>query len=169
MEIGPYEAALRDALLQLSIRAWRPVFTELAAAVPPFVFAAFYPRGWEARQIEDLGEILDDQPDSVYVAFVDGVPVGWVCVRIHPDDDMGEIYVLAVDPAYQRRGIATALMEHAFTVVREAGMSMIMVETGDDPGHAASRATYEAAGFRRWPVARYFKDLTAVSDGPDRD
>jgi hypothetical protein len=28
-----------------------------------------------------------------------------------------------------------------------------------DPGHAASRASYEAVGFERWPVARYFKAL----------
>ena len=34
-----------------------------------------------------------------------------------------------------------------------------MVETGGDRGHAPARATYEGLGFRRWPVARYFKDL----------
>jgi hypothetical protein len=38
-------------------------------------------------------------------------------------------------------------------------MAMVMVETGGDPGHAAARASYEAAGFERWPVARYFKSL----------
>ena len=160
MEIGPYDASVREALLDLSIRAWQPVFTELPAAVPPFVFASFYPQGWQARQLEDLGHILDDEPDTVHVATDDDGPVGWVCVRIHPDDSMGEIYVLAVDPEHQRRGIGTALMEHAFITVRAAGMKMIMVETGDDPGHAPSRATYEAAGFQRWPVARYFRDLT---------
>jgi hypothetical protein len=28
-----------------------------------------------------------------------------------------------------------------------------------DPGHAPARRTYEAAGFRIFPVARYFKKL----------
>jgi hypothetical protein len=37
---------------------------------------------------------------------------------------------------------------------------MVMVETGGDPGHAAAQAGYEAAGFERWPVARYFKNLS---------
>lgn len=36
---------------------------------------------------------------------------------------------------------------------------MMMVETGDDEGHAQSLATYENAGFKRYPVARYFRKL----------
>jgi ribosomal protein S18 acetylase RimI-like enzyme len=72
---------------------------------------------------------------------------------------MGEIYVLVVDPDFQKRGIGKLLMEHAFKQSRAAGMKMIMVETGDDDGHAPARAAYESNGFERWPVARYFKEL----------
>ena len=72
---------------------------------------------------------------------------------------VGEIYILAVDPAYQRQGVATTLMQFAMGKMREAGMAIVMVETGDDPGHSSSRATYENAGFDRWPVARYFRKL----------
>ena len=72
---------------------------------------------------------------------------------------MGEIYVLAVAPAQQRRGIGTALMNDAFTLIQASGMDMVMVETGGDPGHQPARAAYESAGFERWPVARYFKKL----------
>lgn len=43
--------------------------------------------------------------------------------------------------------------------MRERGLSMVMVETGGDRGHAPSRATCEAAGFERYPVARYFRKL----------
>ncbi|WP_323959386.1 hypothetical protein [Arthrobacter sp. JZ12] len=50
-------------------------------------------------------------------------------------------------------------MEHSFRIGREAGMSMVLVETGDDPGHAPARHAYEEAGFEQWPVARYFKSL----------
>jgi ribosomal protein S18 acetylase RimI-like enzyme len=82
-----------------------------------------------------------------------------VGIRMHPEDRMGEIYILAVDPDHQRRGIAVALMDHAMAQMRQAGLKMVMVETGDDPGHSASRATYESAGFERWPVARYFRKL----------
>lgn len=50
--------------------------------------------------------------------------------------------------------------DHSFDRVRAAGPTVVMVETGDDPGHAPSRAVYEAAGFERWPVARYRRNLT---------
>lgn len=73
---------------------------------------------------------------------------------------MGEVHVLAVDPQFQRQGVGRALMRHSFERSKAAGMRMVMVETGDDPGHAAARQAYEAVGFERWPVARYFKDLT---------
>ncbi|WP_081737784.1 GNAT family N-acetyltransferase [Arthrobacter sp. H41] len=122
------------------------------------MYESFYPQGWITRQVADLSRVLDDEPGSVQVALEDGQVIGWEAVRLHLQDRMGEVYVLAVDPDYQRRGVGTALMNHAFENIRAAGMAM--VETGDDPGHAASRASYEAAGFTRWPVARYFKDLT---------
>lgn len=160
VQIGRYDPADRNAVLDLSVRAWQPVFEKLAGAVPAFVHNAFYPVGWQARQRADLAEILDGQPDSVFVATLDEAPVGWVCVRLHPSDSMGEIYVLAVDPEHQRRGIGASLMAYACDEIRAAGMTMVMAETGDDPGHAAARASYLSAGFERWPVARYFKDLS---------
>lgn len=72
---------------------------------------------------------------------------------------MGEVDVPAVDPRYQRHGVGRALLEHSFARSRHAGMAMVMVETGDDGGHAPARLAYEAMGFECWPVARYFKDL----------
>lgn len=36
---------------------------------------------------------------------------------------------------------------------------MVMVETGGDAEHAPARAAYTSAGFQRWPVARYFRNL----------
>jgi hypothetical protein len=38
-------------------------------------------------------------------------------------------------------------------------MTTAMVETGGDPGHTPSRRSYESAGFRLFPVARYFEKL----------
>ena len=159
MTIEPYSEHQREAILDLSIRAWAPVFALTQAAVPRFVYEAFYPDGWEARQVADLAALLDHEPEHADVALDGTTVTGWVCTRLHPDDRMGEVYVLAVDPDRQRRGIGAALMRHSLARVRAAGMTMVMVETGDDPGHAPARASYETAGFERWPVARYFKHL----------
>ena len=147
VEIVAYRPEQRRALLDLSLRAWAPVFPLMEPDVPAFVYRSFYPEGWRQRQAADLAEVLD------------GRPVGWVCTRLHPEDRMGEVYIVVVDPDYQRRGIGRALMNHSMERARAAGMAMVMVETGGDHGHAPARATYEGLGFQRWPVARYFKDL----------
>jgi ribosomal protein S18 acetylase RimI-like enzyme len=77
----------------------------------------------------------------------------------HPERSMGEISMLAVDPDHQGGGIGTALTEFALDRLKEAGMTVAMVETGGDPGHAAARRTYEKAGYVLLPIARYFKNL----------
>ncbi|MGL4744741.1 MAG: GNAT family N-acetyltransferase [Dermatophilaceae bacterium] len=159
MQIRPYVDTDRSAVLDLSLRAWALVMPQMRGVVPGFVYDAFYPQGWEVRQLADLAAILDGEAEQVDVATVDGSVAGWVCTRLHPEDRMGEVHVVAVDPDRQGRGVGTALIEHSVGRVRAAGMAMVMVETGDDPGHLPSRAAYEAAGFVRWPVARYFRPL----------
>lgn len=163
MQIVPYTAEHREPLLALSLRAWEPVFPLLQSAVPGFVYESFYPEGWRQRQFADLAATLDGESENVHVALVDGAPAGWICTRFHPEDSMGEVYVIAVDPQHQGKGVGHALMQHAIDQARANGMRMVMVETGDDPGHAAARRFYEGTGFQRWPVARYFKEISGES------
>ena len=159
INILAYDESHRANVIMLSLRCWKPVFAKLKAAVPAFVYNAFYPDGWAARQSADIAAILDSEADHVLVAVDGDTVAGWIGIRLHPEDHMGEIHILAVDPNRQREGIASGLMRSAYAAMREAGMAIVMVETGDDPGHAASRAIYESQGFERWPVARYFKPL----------
>jgi GNAT superfamily N-acetyltransferase len=72
---------------------------------------------------------------------------------------LGEIYMIAVDPIHQRRGIGTGLAQCALDWMKGAGITAAMVETGGDPGHAPARRRYERIGFRELPIARYFKKL----------
>ena len=125
-EILPYRAQDKNAVLALSLRAWQPVFAEMRRTVPAFVYHNFYPAGWEKRQLADLGTFLDEEAERVWLAWRGGQPVGWVGIRLHPEDNMGEIYVLAVDPACQRQDIGRHLMTHAFAAIRAAGMAMVM-------------------------------------------
>jgi GNAT superfamily N-acetyltransferase len=157
--ITPFTTKHHTHILSLSMRAWTPVFAQIRQAVQPYVYENFYPQGWDVRQSADIDAFLCAEGERAWVALLDDRVVGWVGVRLHEDDKMGEVYILAVDPGEQRKGIATALLDRAHAFMREAGMAMVMVETGDDDGHIASRATYERAGFVRWPVARYFKEL----------
>ncbi len=157
--IEPYSAAHLQQVVALSARAWAPVFAKMRPAVQDFVYDAFYPNGWEVRQAADIEAFLLAEGAQCWIATGGQTVLGWIGIRLHAEDGMGEIYILAVDPAHQRRGIGQALMDFAKMRMRDCGMQIVMVETGDDPGHAPSRAAYEAAGFSRWPVARYFQKL----------
>lgn len=158
-QIAPYREAHRDQVVALSLRAWSPVFARLRDAVPSHAYDAFYPSGWKVRQTADIEAFLHKEQDNTIVATQAKKVIGWTGMRLHPEDRMGEVYILAVDPDHQRQGVATALIAAAETRLREVGMKIVMVETGDDPGHAPSRRTYETNGFERWPVARYFISL----------
>ena len=158
-EISAYQDHQRAQVVAMSLRAWAPVFARFEPAVPAYVYRAFYPDGWEARQAADIETYLRETCPHIWVASDGDAVVGWVGVRLHPEDRMGELFILAVDPDRQREGIGSALIETATDFMRASGMRIALVETGGDPGHAASRAAYERNGFERWPVARYFREL----------
>ena len=159
MRIEPYDDARRHEVVRLSLRAWEPVFASLRAAMLPAVFRAFYRDDWRTAQQRAVEAVCADEDVPVWVASEGPRLAGFVALKLHREDAMGEIYMVAVDPDFQRRGVARALTEHALGRFRDAGMAVAMVETGGDPGHAPARRTYEAAGFQLLPVARYFKAL----------
>src|SRR5690606_26405765 len=101
-----YADGHRERILELSLRAWAPVFPRLADAVPSYVYRAFYPNGWEERQAADINDFLENEGGSAWVAMDRRTIVGWIGLRLHPNDSMGEIYILAVDPDRQREGIS---------------------------------------------------------------
>jgi len=100
-----------------------------------------------------------DGETRVWTASDGSQTLGFVALKLHSEEHLGEIYMIAVDPESQRRGIATALTKHALAWFKGSGMTTVMVDTGGDPGHAPARHTYESAGFRPFPIARYFKKL----------
>jgi GNAT superfamily N-acetyltransferase len=159
VEVTGFQPEYTPEVIALSMRAWAPVFLKLKPAVADYVYEAFYPNGWDVRQRADIEAFLANDAPNIWLAVDGSKIVGWVGIRLHPEDMMGEVYILAVDPDRQARGIGKQLIDHAITEMRRAGMSIAMVETGDDPGHAPSRAAYERSGFERWPVARYFKKI----------
>jgi len=159
MKIEAYDPSRLDAIVALSLRAWAPVFASLEVAFGPAVFRAFYRGDWRAAQRRAVEAVCSDDGVHVFVALEASRVAGFTALKLHPSDQMGEIYMIAVDPDFQRRGIASRLTQHALDWLRSAGMAIAMVETGGDPGHAPARRTYAAAGFELVPVARYFKSL----------
>jgi len=157
--IRPLEDRDAEAAVDLSLRAWVPVFESLEQVWGSAIFRRLHP-DWREDQRRVVEEVCAGKHGRVWVADVDGTAVGFVAVKVFdPKRDMGEISILAVDPDYRGGGIGTALTEFALDRLKDAGMKVAMVETGGDPGHAPARRTYEKAGFVLSPVARYFKNL----------
>lgn len=158
MEIEPYHSSKRDAVVSLSLRAWDPVFESIESVMDPDVYHELHP-DWRVTQRNAVESACDDPDVHVWIASEASQTVGFVALKLHAENRMGEIHMIAVDPQFQRRGIARALTDHALRWFKDTGMSVVMVETGGDPGHAPARATYEAMGFELLPIARYFKKV----------
>jgi GNAT superfamily N-acetyltransferase len=159
MQIEPYDPRHLDAIVRLSLRAWSPVFDSIQNAMDAGVYRAFYPDNWRMSQQKAVENVCAAEDTNVWVALDTGSTVGFVAVKLDSESSMGEIYMIAVDPDHQGRGVGSTLIEFALAWMKDAGMSIAMVETGGDPGHAPARRTYEKLGFGLWSVARYFKKL----------
>ncbi|MDP9455494.1 MAG: GNAT family N-acetyltransferase [Actinobacteria bacterium] len=157
--IRPFDDRDAEAVIDLSLRAWAPVFASLEQALGSEIFRRQHP-DWREDQRRAVEDVCAAKKRRVWVAEVGASAVGFVAVELHhPERSMGEISMLAVDPDHQGGGIGTALTEFALDRLKDAGMTVAMVETGGDPGHAAARRTYEKAGYVHLPIARYFKNL----------
>ena len=158
MRIRPFSDSDTVAVVDLSLRAWAPVHISIREALGPEINDALQP-DWRAKQQHDVKEVLSAPTSNVWVADLDAVVAGFVAVRIHDDRRIGEIDMLAVDPPHQGTGVGTALTQFALHWIKASGISVAMVGTGADPGHAPARRTYEKAGMKLVPMARYFMKL----------
>jgi ribosomal protein S18 acetylase RimI-like enzyme len=148
-----------EAVVDLSLRAWAPVFASLERVLGSDIFGRLHP-DWREDQRRAVEDVLVAKEGRVWVAEVGASIVGFVAVGLFDAErSMGEISMLAVDPDHKDGGIGSALTEFALDRLKDEGMKVAMVETGGDPGHAAARRTYEKAGFVLLPIARYFKNL----------
>ena len=165
VQIESYKVAHLDAVVQLALRAWTPVFASIQQAMEIEVYREFYPDDWRVSQQKAVEEVCAAEDTHVWVAILPrpgsdvGSAIGFVAVKLDSASRIGEIYMVAVDPDFQRQRIGSALIEFALEWMKQAGMSVAMVETGGDLGHTPARHTYEKLGFGLLPIARYFKKL----------
>jgi GNAT superfamily N-acetyltransferase len=156
--IKPFVPSMLDEVMSLALRAWEPVFDSIEQAMDQDVFRHFYP-DWRVEQAKAVESACLADGMRVWVACIESRIVGFATVKADAASQLGEICMVATDPRDQRAGVASALMVRVLDWMKQAGLSVAMVETGADPGHAPARQAYERMGFRLFPVARYFKKL----------
>jgi len=148
-----------EDIVQLSLLAWAPIFPSLERLLGHNIYTLIWP-DWKTSQRAAIEAVCKEpEKTTVWVAELDGKPVGFLAYQLNPRDKTGEVVLLAVYPEVQNRGIGTALNQFALQKMKESGMKMARVETGGDPSHAPARRSYEKAGYTALPLVRYFKDL----------
>ena len=160
IEIRPFEPADLDAIVELSLRAWEPVFESMRGVLGDTIFARLHDPDWRTVQADAVRSGCTSDERDVFVAVAGGRPVGFATVWLNAfHERMGVVDMVAVDPDSQRRGIARLLMNRSVEHMRAEGMDIAAVGTGGDPGHAPARALYETLGYTALPGVRYLQLL----------
>jgi GNAT superfamily N-acetyltransferase len=147
------------ALVDLTLLAFVPVFDSFLEVLGPAIYEAIWPE-WRKCQRQAIESLCEDSSGCVVlVAELNGVAVGYVAYEVRPNDDAGEIRLLAVHPDYQNHGIGTLLNARALAEMRDAGVKLAIAETGGESSHAPARRSYSKAGYTGLPLVRYFKRL----------
>ena len=159
LRIRPFDKRDVNDLVQLSLLAWEPVFVAWQRILGPRLYPIAVSPDWRKSQADVVEKACANEKLTTWVAEVGGKAVGFVAYKVNDDSKIGEVYLLAVHPEYQNRGIGTALNLLALEKLKESGMKLAMVGTGGDEGHAPARRSYEKAGYTGLPTVRYYKEL----------
>ena len=159
--IREYKPSDENVVVEFALRAWAPVFASIDRVLGADLSARLHggEDGWRGYQETAVRRALTDASMNTWVAEVEATVVGFVSAHLTGDRQIGEIFMLAVDPEQQGEGIGTTLTEVATDWLRASGALVALVETGGDPGHAPARRVYEKAAYTMLPIARYFRLL----------
>ena len=157
--IRPFAEEDLDAIVELSLLAWKPIFASFEQILGPEIYPIEYP-DWRQSQAEGVATVCQDRDKyTVLVAEIGGRVVGFLAYELREKDATGEVYMLAVHPDHQNQDIGTRLNIAALEAMKAAGMRLAVVGTGGEESHAPARRSYEKAGYTALPLVRYYKAL----------
>lgn len=85
---------------------------------------------------------------QILIAAVAGELVGYICYGKTPmTQSTWDLYWLATDPRWQRRGIAAALCRAMEEELRHSGGRLVRVETSSTENYGAAQRFYESHGY----------------------
>ncbi len=149
-----------EAVLEIAIASWAPIFAFYRQTLGEDLFTAAHPN-WQAEKARQVRAACHPGRGAmVSVAERDGHIVGFITLYADDASRIGEIGNNAVHPDFQGEGIGTRMYEYVFDRLRERGMRFVRVGTGLDPAHAPARRAYVKAGFSiEIPSVQYYRRL----------
>ena len=154
-----YVTADWDAVLDICIAAFTPIHEGFERALGRELFQLVYP-DWKASNEAYLRSLCEsDESERMLVAELQGSVAGFIHYEVVPKKSAGRLGLNAVHPRWQRHGVASAMYERVFQILRDGGSRFVQVGTGGDVAHIPARAAYEKCGFSPIPVVHYFKKL----------
>lgn len=141
--IRPATADDAERIQQVARESWHAAYGDFLdeATIDETVDAWYEPEKLIADDITP-----DDR--AIFVAVADGTVVGFVEVAPSgKDDGVAHLYRIYVVPDFWSRGIGTALLDRAETVLRKRGFDRLVLSVFAD--NAVGVQFYESAGFER--------------------
>ncbi|UVF76840.1 mycothiol synthase [Gordonia mangrovi] len=108
--------------------------------------------GWSVEQISERVHSSWFDPEGLFLAFDAADPttlLGFHWTKRH-DADLGEVYIVGVDPAAQGRGLGRLLTLAGLHHLADRGMAEVELYVEGD--NAAALRTYERLGFTRYAI-----------------
>ncbi len=146
--VRPYQSGEEEYVADLHERlyseeyGWGPAFINYAVEIP-----------------RHFAEKEKDPREEMYIAEIDGKPVGSIMLCGTEDPDAAQLRVFAVEKEYRRRGIGEALLQAALDKAGSAGYRRVILWTADAVTDALHK--YERTGFR------YAESVENLSWRPD--
>jgi len=106
MRIEPFYRDQLAAVIQLSVRAWAPVFDSIRKVMDSDVYQMLHP-DWRVGQKNAVEDVCTEADAKVWVAIEGDSVVGFVSVKLH-SAVLGEIYMPSI-PTINVEELAPAL------------------------------------------------------------
>jgi mycothiol synthase len=95
-------------------------------------------------------------PAGFFIAERDGAMTGFHWTKVEPEDRIGEVYVVGVDPGERGSGLGRALTLAGLAYLRDRGLAEAMLYVDED--NVPAIRMYEGLGFTRWSTDAMYRE-----------